>query len=325
METKTPSRISLPQATAAAAHLESVGVPEDRMIGRMPALLLCVALAGCTVLSPQARVQHADRLAAASGWLQTRLHTDAFTLAAYVPGSAGASDTLTIYIEGDGLAWISRSQVSLDPTPMHPVGLELALRHPAGAAAYLARPCQYLDAADARNCSPVYWTDRRFAPEMVTAANQAVEQLKQRFNARHLALVGYSGGAAIASLVAARRDDISLLLTVAGNLDHRAWTKHHHASPLKGSLNPADEWRALEKLPQLHFVGGKDPVITPEIVQSYLAHFPQKHRSKLQVVEDFDHACCWTQSWNALAGPAFRSLPAAPGIGHETLTKMQGN
>jgi hypothetical protein len=49
---------------------------------------------------------------------------------------------LTVYIEGDGFAWLSRSQASYDPSPLNPVGLELALRHPLGESAYLARTCQ---------------------------------------------------------------------------------------------------------------------------------------------------------------------------------------
>jgi hypothetical protein len=44
----------------------------------------------------------------------------------------------------------------------------------------------------------------------------------------------------VASLVAARRHDVVRLVTVAGNLDHLAWTTLHGVSPLTGSLNPAD-------------------------------------------------------------------------------------
>jgi hypothetical protein len=268
--------------------------------------LLCLALAGCVNLSPEARGQHADRLAAAAGWQPTRLPTDTFTLAAYVPPSVRSGDTLTIYIEGDGLAWISRSQVSLNPTPMRAIGLEMALRHANGTAAYLARPCQYVDGADARNCSATYWTDHRFAPEVVTATSQAVDQLKQRFGVKNVVLVGYSGGGAVAALVAAHRSDITRLVTVAGNLDHQAWTRHHQASPLKGSLNPADEWQALAGIPQIHFVGGADRVITRETVSSYLAHFPVDRRPEMRVIEGFDHACCWAEKWPAIAGPAFQ-------------------
>lgn len=268
--------------------------------------LVLLALAGCADLSPQPRWLNAERLAAASGWKKVRLPADNFVLAGYMPESIKDSDTLTIYIEGDGMAWISESAPSDDPTPRKPVGLELALRHPRGAAVYLARPCQFVEGADAHGCTEVYWTNRRFAPEVVAATSQAIDELKQRFHARQLALVGYSGGGAVAALVAVRRKDVSLLVTVAGNLDHRAWTRQHHVSPLAGSLNPADEWEALLPVPQIHFAGGRDHIVGTEIAESYLAHFPAGRHPEMRVIADFDHACCWAERWPALVNQMFR-------------------
>jgi len=267
---------------------------------------MCLLLAGCADLSPQARWQQADQLADKAGWQKLRIQTDKFILSAYVPKGSVQADTLTVYIEGDGLAWLSRSQASDDPTPRNPIGLELALHHPQGLAVYLARPCQYVEAIDAKNCREFYWTGGRFAPEVVEASDQAISELKQRFSPNKLVLVGYSGGGAVAALVAARRKDVAQLVTVAGNLDHRAWTRQHHVSPLEGSLNPADEWRALENVPQVHFVGGRDHIVGTEIAESYLAHFPAGHRPEMRVIADFDHACCWAERWLVLADQVFR-------------------
>ncbi|MBI3903490.1 MAG: alpha/beta hydrolase [Nitrosomonadales bacterium] len=263
-------------------------------------LLSLLATACVDIPSPQARSQAAERLAAASNWQRLRLPTSQFVLAAYAPLNIPATDTLTIYIEGDGLAWITPSLVSPDPTPVKPIALELALRQPQGAAAYLARPCQFVEAADAHGCAEKYWTTQRFSGEMVDAAGQAIAKLKRRFHARELVLVGYSGGGAIAALVAARRKDVSLLVTVAGNLDHRAWTQRHHISPLDGSLNPADEWKALLGVPQIHLVGGRDTVIDRSDTASYQSRFPENRRPAMQVIEDFDHACCWVERWPEL-------------------------
>lgn len=267
------------------------------VIRRYFVCLSALLLLGCTTLSPELRSQSAEKLAAAAGWQSIRLPTDSFVLAGFVPKEVRDSDLLTIYIEGDGLAWISRSQVSLDPTPIHPTGLKLALRHPHGAAAYLARPCQYVSGDGRRNCAVTWWTDRRFAAEVVAATDQAVEQLKQRFHARNIELVGYSGGGAVAALVAARRKDVVRLVTVAGNLDHRAWTQHHRATPLTGSLNPADAWQALVDVPQMHFIGVSDTIVSRDVAQSYVAHFPLNNRPQLRVIENFDHLCCWVEKW----------------------------
>ena len=262
--------------------------------------LLALLLSGCAGLSPQLRLQSAENMAAAVGWQEIRLPTTDFVLAGFIPKDVRDNDLLTIYIEGDGLAWISRWQISPDPTPIHPTGLQLALHHPHGAAAYLARPCQFVSADDRRNCAQIWWTDRRFAEEVVAATDQAVEQLKQRFHANNIELVGYSGGGAIAALVAARRKDVVRLLTVAGNLDHQAWTQHHHATPLTGSLNPADAWQALVAVPQVHFIGGSDTIVSRDIAQSFVAHFPSNNRPQLREIKGFDHLCCWVKKWPEL-------------------------
>lgn len=267
---------------------------------RLGLALLLLALGGCADLAPQVRWQHADRLASQAGWQKLRIPTDAFVLSAYVPGTQTTGDTLTIYIEGDGLAWLSNTQPSSDPTPRNPVGLELALRHPEGAAAYLARPCQYVAANDLTNCRQYYWTGGRFAPEVIEASSQAVDMLMRRAGARKLVLVGYSGGGAVATLVAARRKDVVRLVTVAGNLDHRVWTSMHHVSALEGSLNPADAWQSLIELPQRHFVGERDRVVSRDVAESYVSRFPADHSPSLVTIPDFDHVCCWVERWPSI-------------------------
>ncbi|MDO8413275.1 MAG: AcvB/VirJ family lysyl-phosphatidylglycerol hydrolase [Gallionellaceae bacterium] len=265
--------------------------------------LFLLTLVGCaSIASPELRRQSAENMAHAAGWQSIRLMTTTpFVLAGFIPQNVHQDELLTIYIEGDGLAWLSQSQVSLDPTPLRPLALQLALRHPQGAAAYLARPCQYVTGNDQHNCAATWWTDRRFAAEVVAATDQAIEQLKRRFQANKIVLVGYSGGAAIAALVAAQRADVVRLVTVAGNLDHAAWTHHHHVTPLTGSLNPADRWQALAAIPQIHFVGAEDDIVTREIVASYLARFPKNNRAQLRVIEGFDHVCCWVEQWPDLS------------------------
>ena len=239
-------------------------------------------------------------MADAAGWQSITFSGEKFVLFGFVPKEAHDSDLLTIYIEGDGLAWITPTRISQDPTPRNPIALQLALRHPSGAAAYLARPCQYIEGEDRRNCEKTWWTDRRFATEVVQATSRAIDQLKQRFHASNIALVGYSGGGAIATLLAARRKDVTRLVTVAGNLDHALWTQQHHAAPLTGSLNPADAWQALIGVPQVHFAGGSDSIVSREIAEAYIARFPADKRPQLRIIEGFDHACCWVEQWPQL-------------------------
>lgn len=122
----------------------------------------------------------------------------------------------------------------------------------------------------------------------------------RRAGARRLVLVGYSGGGGVAALVAARRKDVVRLVTVAGNPDHRAWTNMHHVPALEGSLNPADAWQSLIELPQWHFVGGRDQVVSLDVAESYVSRYPLDHRPVVITIPGFDHSCCWVEQWSSL-------------------------
>lgn len=263
------------------------------------ALCLMALLPACSsVPTPAQRTQHAVELAQQSHWQPLELDTSPFRLQAFRPAQWQAHEVLTLYIEGDGLAWITSSQPSSDPTPVTPLALRLALMQPEGNAVYLARPCQFI--ADQPSCQRRYWTDARFAQEVVAAMDQAVEQMKAQARARELVLVGYSGGAALTLLLAARRDDVRQVVTVAGNLDHAAWTAHHKVSPLQRSLNPADQRQALVGLEQVHLVGELDRITPPSLARQLIASYPPTASLHLRVIPGYDHACCWEQGWQGL-------------------------
>lgn len=262
--------------------------------------ILGLLLAACARLPTLSERQAlAEGLALQQGWQSVVFSVAPFDLVAYLPARSPRDDHLTIYIEGDGFAWTSSSQPSRDPTPRNPVALKMALAHSQGNAAYLARPCQY-SGARAGYCPQRYWTAQRFAPEVIAAAGQALDALKLRFNARQLTLVGYSGGGAVAALVAAKRTDVVRLITVAGNLDHHAWAQHHGIAPLTGSLNPADECVGLAPIPQVHFAGSEDRVMPPDIVQAFATGFPPSAQVQVRVVTGYGHLCCWAENWAEL-------------------------
>lgn len=125
---------------------------------------------------------------------------------------------------------------------------------------YIARPCQFTRNDPA--CRSTYWTDRRFSEDVIASMNHAVDVLRAPA-AGPVHLVGFSGGGAVAALVAARRGDVASLRTVAGNLDHRALNAHHRVSPMPASLNAVDVAPRLAAVPQAHFVGTKDDVVPP--------------------------------------------------------------
>lgn len=267
---------------------------------RVMLLLVAFIATGCAQVPPhEARVQDARDQAASKGWVQSVLPAGPFRLTAFHAREIRPNEMLTIYIEGDGLAWISASKPSSDPTPIRPMALQLALAHPAGNAAYLARPCQY-STASRTDCAQRYWTNARFAPEVIAAMNAGVDHLKKVHRAREVSLVGYSGGGAVAALLAAQRDDVAKLVTVAGNLDHDAWTRYHRLSPLTGSLNASNRAVQIAHIPQTHFVGARDQVIPQSLARAWPAAFLGADGRNLQVIPGFDHVCCWESKWPEL-------------------------
>ena len=260
-------------------------------------LILC----SCSHTSPTKRLANADRLAIQNGWQQVIIKTTHFELISYQPKKITTNKVLTIYIEGDGYAWRTSQHPSSDPTPHNPVALKLALQHQNGPAAYLARPCQFhQELKITSQCNQRYWTNERYAPGVIAASKQALTQLKNKYHAEELILVGYSGGAAIAALLAAQRDDVVKLITVAGNLDHHAWTEFHKVSPLTGSLNPVDYQKKLQTIPQIHFVGEYDQNIPPKLAQDFIANYDSEKFAKVIVVPDQSHSCCWQKIWPKL-------------------------
>lgn len=258
-------------------------------------LLLLSWLVGCAARDGR---RIAQELADNRGFTPVVFQANGFTLRGFLRcPDWRRRDSLVVYIEGDGHAYEDRRTPSSDPTPHNPMGLRLALQDPAACLLYLGRPCQYLRDEP---CSMRYWTVDRYAPVVVDAMNQALEQAKEQTGAKQLYLAGYSGGGSMAVLLAARRQDVAGIATIAGNLDHALWTSLHEVSPLRGSLNPADEAKRLRNMPQVHFAGENDCIVPPQIAESYMQQLGSSKNARLVLVEDTDHDCCWPGIWAEL-------------------------
>ena len=265
-------------------------------------------MSACSGLPNQAkRTQNAIHTAEMHGWIDQPIETNQFVLHAFRPSNTPHVNILNIYLEGDGLAWIKPTIPSENPTPNNPLALKLALldKNPA---VYLARPCQYVSANQSKNCTQQYWTSHRFSSEVIASTNQAIEVIKEQFGAKKLILIGYSGGGAVAALVAATRNDVIKLVTVAGNLDHDHWTKERGLQPLLGSLNPADAWMQLQNIPQQHYFGEEDSIIDEGVVRSYAKKFKFMDNIGISIIPNYDHHCCWEEIWPALVENHFSNI-----------------
>lgn len=208
---------------------------------------------------------------------------------------------LNVYIEGDGLSFSATGEVSMDPTPRTPLALMLAARDTAPNVLYLARPCQYVDLRNSRGCAPAYWSDRRFSEEVIAGISQAIDIFQAaRLPGSEVNLIGFSGGAAVATLVAARRGDVTSLRTVAGNLDHEIVNAHHRVSRQVGSLNAVDVAPQIIAIPQLHFVGGRDSVIPEAVITSYKARSSGAPCVTTRRIATAGHSDGWVDIWPEL-------------------------
>ncbi|WP_448665143.1 dienelactone hydrolase family protein [Sphingomonas sp. CJ20] len=265
-------------------------------IGKLLAALFLI-LAG----NAAATRSGAPEIVRKAGWNWAVIPAGDFDLASARRPVGARSDVLTVYIEGDGFAYASPGRRAMDPTPTDPLALRLALQHPGGGAvAWLARPCQY--GPRARNCRSDYWSIARYAPEVIDSAGAALDRLKaETEGATRLILVGYSGGGALAALLAERRQDVAGLVTVAANLDVAAWVQAHGLTPLSRSIDPAVDAARLSRMPQVHFVGARDRIVGAEIARSFVARMAADAPATITLVPDQEHGCCWAKQWPALA------------------------
>jgi hypothetical protein len=276
-----------------------MALPTDKNIlarsrGLVVLLVFVHVLSGCSLTpTPASKLKFANELAAAAGWVPLYLQSNQMLdVQAYLPKLVVSGTTLRVFIEGDGDAWLTKHKPSTDPTPKTPVALKMALNDTHESRVYLARPCQFESRSDPM-CRQSYWTAGRYSMTAVKAMSAAIDQVKQSFDAQRIELVGYSGGATIALLLAARRDDVARVLTVAGNLSVKAWTDHHDVTPLYLSLDPVNFVDALRDIPQIHYVGSEDDIVPPSLTQEFQRLFKADAPIEVKVQRGFTHFCCW--------------------------------
>lgn len=256
---------------------------------------IAALLAGC-IDTPGDRLVRAERIASAAGLQESQVNAGDFRLVAFWKITAPGSP-LVVYIEGDGFAWVTRTRLSSDPTPLSPLALSLASLDPSPNVLYLGRPCQYIGVSDNSKCDASMWSDARYSDTVVDAISRAIDDFGGRVTAPTISLIGYSGGAAVAILVAARRHDVASIRTIAGNLDHAAFTHYHQVSPLIHSLNPADAAPAVAGIPQLHLVGAQDDIVPPVVAESYARHAGNRRCIDIRIVAGVSHGDGWTAIW----------------------------
>ena len=254
--------------------------------GRLAATLALAALLQSCASPAERLLRRGEEL----GFSRKTLPAPGFQLEAFYKTGPASAKVLHVYLEGDGLPWASFRRVSADPTPRLLLMLDL-MRQDRAPSLYLGRPC-YNGHAQDPGCTPLLWTYRRYAPEIVDAMAVALATFLLEHPYSGLVFLGHSGGGTLALLLARRFPGTLAALTLAGNADIDLWARHHGYTPLQGSLNPADF--ADGSFAEIHFLGGKDRVIPPALIRPAL----QKRRNaRIETVAEFDHVCCWDRLW----------------------------
>ncbi|MEO5376306.1 MAG: hypothetical protein H7832_00755 [Magnetococcus sp. DMHC-6] len=242
------------------------------------------------------RWQEASELAQHSGFSSVEWETGFFHLRGFLRILKEPSDLLVVYIEGDGRAWLNQRTPSKNPSPTNPIALKLALQDPSSKVLYVSRPCQFVDNIS-KECDVRYWTSHRYSQEVIVAMARVIDVVKAQTKTDSIALVGYSGGGTVATLIARERKDIAWLLTIAANLDVAMWTKWHGVSSMPDSLDPAEDTSTLQHIPQIHFIGAQDRIVPPEVTYAFQNKFADPKTISVRVIASFDHQCCWVKEW----------------------------
>lgn len=258
-----------------------------RRLGQVCALSAAVLASGCAM-----KPLDLNSASQGSQLKPVAVKTSIFTIQTLQPTTVQGK-VLRVYIEGDGRAWITSHTISNDPTPIKSMAPGLAVRDPQPSV-YLARPCQFVLGA---NCTQSVWTTARFSMDVIQAESEVLDTLKSQYGVQEFELVGYSGGGAVALLIAAARTDVKQVQTIAGNVDPTAWTELKHIAPLTGSLNPVDFADQLAKVPQRHFIGMNDNVVPPDVAKSYMLKVQPDCGENVFV--NADHHTGFEDSWAA--------------------------
>lgn len=218
------------------------------------------------------------------------ISTESFTIATWQKVTASKA-VYKIYIEGDGYAFNSKGQPTNNPTPKGTLVRELAFGDNSPNVIYLARPCQYVKSAI---CSKRHWTTARFAPEIINAEYEAIKKIAGN---NPTILIGFSGGAQIAGLVSTAKQGLNVkkIITIAGNLDHLAWTEHHNLPPLNESINLESYHQQFKQIPQIHYVGNNDKVIPPLLTKKFISN-----DNLILKIDNANHNSGWENIYNKI-------------------------
>lgn len=268
---------------------------------------LSISILGACGIQTDVKQQTASHIARPAFMVERTIATDSFNLEAW-ERMHKRHDVATIYIGGDTDSQLGNkttqtgfSLFKTDATRRNPVGLHLASRDKADNLAYLYRPCQNIKFPEDKGCEADDWHINRYAPAVVQSYQSALDDIAARYDISGFHLVGYDGGANIAGILAGTRKDILTLRTVAGDLNPRFIDNNALGPVGTSAVLAVDYARALSQIPQHHFIGAADQIITPGTYHSYRQAVGLSDCMHYSVIQDADHTNGWVEKWGQLS------------------------
>lgn len=224
-------------------------------------------------------------------------------------------EAANIYIEGDGTG---KRFITTGGTPNNPVALHLASRDKSKNLVYISRPCMYQESPNKDECNPKFYSNRRFSPEVISAYNAAIDEIKALYNITEINLIGYDGGANIVAALAAERSDVASIRTVAGIL-HPDMVYDAKKDPLDAdNIKAIDIAPSIAKVPQHHFIGAGDETVPASVYHSFRQAMGESECVHYTFVQDADHTRGWVEKWPDLltsptaCAPVYEPVPLPP-------------
>ena len=261
---------------------------------------------------PASRIAQAQDLAQSGGFAQTVLPSQPHPLWSYMRLKPGAhSDTIYVYIEGDGVLQINQygqSCLSEDPTPSPQLPLMLATWHgqfaPEDSIIYLARPCQFTYQARRDRCVQMDWLKGRYGSKALESFHSALDAVREKVHKPlKFHLIGYSGGGTLAMLLANTRKDIAHVTTLAANLDHETFFRMHQETYPPPAFDLVSNPSQIASIPQYHVVGAADPIVPESLLKAYLRKLPAERKAvEMEVIQGQNHRDVegWQRIWQRL-------------------------
>lgn len=272
--------------------------PKFSLILCLVLTLLTLAACGGPMFEVRSRIP--DRLGMPVHMLKRTVHTDSFDFIAYERVRERGKSAM-LYIEGDGITYTQFGQPAKDPTPASPLAMHLASRdNNKPNVIYLARPCQYTDKPTELCTNNIFWTSGRYSKPVIDAMDQAISEIKDHYNLKGFDIVGWGGGGTIATLLAAKRNDIYTIRTVAGNLDHSQTTTHLNTVSYDKSMNPVDIADRIADIPQYHFIGKYDVAVPSRAMHKFLDASGETRCIRYSVIDSVSHERGWVNRWPEL-------------------------